>query len=137
MTALNVSNAIENATALSLYCNCLIIQASDPLGHLAKAFIGEGALAAPIVAIVSIIQRHWALISTPQPSMDEFLDHGIVTLGKIIEGPAIYQVCQNVAKTAASAHTIAPSLSMFMVNLMPFVMAGKQMIGSDTSLMAL
>lgn len=72
-----------------------------------------------------------------QPSMDEFLDHGIVTLGKIGEGLGnfIGSFVKMFAETAASAlPSIATSLSMFMVNLMPFVTAGKT-IGSDTSLL--
>ena len=139
MTALNVSNAIENATALSL----LIVSLSyackllGPLGALGgKAFIGVGALAALIVAIGGIMYGIGALAQY-QPSMDEFLDHGIVTLGKIGEGLGnfIGSFVKMFAETAASAlPSIGTSLSMFMVNLMPFVTAGK-MIGSDTSLL--
>ena len=65
-------------------------------------------------------------LSQYQPSMDEFLDHGIVTLGKIGEGLGnfIGSFVKMFAETAASAlPSIAPSLSMFMVNLMPFVTA--------------
>lgn len=138
MTALNISNAIENATALSL----LIVSLSyackllGPLGALGgKAFIGVGVLAALIVAIGGIMYGIGALAQY-QPSMDEFLDHGIVTLGKIGEGLGnfIGSFVKMFAETAASAlPSIGTSLSMFMVNLMPFVTAGK-MIGSDTSL---
>lgn len=139
MTALNISNAIENATALSL----LIVSLSyackllGPLGALGgKAFIGVGVLAALIVAIGGIMYGIGALAQY-QPSMDEFLDHGIVTLGKIGEGLGnfIGSFVKMFAETAASAlPSIGTSLSMFMVNLMPFVTAGK-MIGSDTSLL--
>lgn len=139
MTALNVSNAIENAAALSL----LIVSLSyackllGPLGVLGgKAFIGVGVLAALIVAIGGIMYGIGALAQY-QPSMDEFLDHGIVTLGKIGEGLGnfIGSFVKMFAETAASAlPSIANSLSMFMVNLMPFVNAGKT-IGSDTSLL--
>lgn len=138
MTALNVSNAIENAIALSL----LIVSLSyackllGPLGALGgKAFIGVGVLAALIVAIGGIMYGIGALAQY-QPSMDEFLDHGIVTLGKIGEGLGnfIGSFVKMFAETAASAlPSIGTSLSMFMVNLMPFVTAGKT-IGSDTSL---
>ena len=139
MSALNISNAIENATALSL----LIVSLSyackllGPLGVLGgKAFIGVGVLAALIVAIGGIMYGIGALAQY-QPSMDEFLDHGIVTLGKIGEGLGnfIGSFVKMFAETAASAlPSIATSLSMFMVNLMPFVTAGKA-IGSDTSLL--
>lgn len=139
MTALNVSNAIENAAALSI----LIVSLSyackllGPLGALGgKAFIGVGVLAALIVAIGGIMYGIGALAQY-QPSMDEFLDHGIVTLGKIGEGLGnfIGSFVKMFAETAASAlPSIATSLSMFMVNLMPFVTAGKT-IGSDTSLL--
>lgn len=138
MSALNISNAIENATALSL----LIVSLSyackllGPLGALGgKSFIGVGVLAALIVAIGGIMYGIGALAQY-QPSMDEFLDHGIVTLGKIGEGLGnfIGSFVKMFAETAASAlPSIGTSLSMFMVNLMPFVTAGK-MIGSDTSL---
>lgn len=139
MTALNVSNAIENAAALSL----LIVSLSyackllGPIGALGgKAFIGVGALAALIVAIGGIMYGIGALAQY-QPSMDEFLEHGIITLGKIGEGLGnfIGSFVKMFAETAASAlPSIGTSLSMFMVNLMPFVTAGK-MIGSDTSLL--
>lgn len=139
MTALNISNAIENATALSL----LIVSLSyackllGPLGALGgKAFIGVGVLAALIVAIGGIMYGIGALAQY-QPNMDEFLEHGIVTLGKIGEGLGnfIGSFVKMFAETAASAlPSIGTSLSMFMVNLIPFVTAGK-MIGSDTSLL--
>lgn len=139
MTALNVSNAIENAAALSI----LIVSLSyackllGPLGALGgKAFIGVGVLAALIVAIGGIMYGIGAL-AQHQSSMDEFLDHGIVTLGKIGEGLGnfIGSFVKMFAETAASAlPSIGTSLSMFMTNLIPFVTAGK-MIGSDTSLL--
>lgn len=139
MTALNVSNAIENAAALSI----LVVSLSDAcvlLGVVGlfgmKAIAGIGVLAALIVAIGGIMYGIGALAQY-QPSMDEFLDHGIVTLGKIGEGLGnfIGSFVKMFAETAASAlPSIATSLSMFMVNLMPFVTAGK-MIGSDTSLL--
>lgn len=139
MTALNVSNAIENAATLSilvvsLSTACVLLAFAGSLG--AAAIIGVGSLAALIVAIGGIMYGIGAL-SQYQPSMDEFLDHGIVTLGKIGEGLGnfIGSFVKMFAETAASAlPSIATSLSMFMVNLMPFVMAGK-MIGSDTSLL--
>lgn len=139
MTALNVSNAIENAAALSilvvsLSTACVLLAFAGSLG--AAAIIGVGSLAALIVAIGGIMYGIGAL-SQYQPSMDEFLDHGIVTLGKIGEGLGNFvgSFVKMFAETAASAlPSIATSLSMFMVNLMPFVMAGK-MIGSDTSLL--
>lgn len=139
MTALNVSNAIENAAALSilvvsLSTACVLLAFAGSLG--AAAIIGVGSLAALIVAIGGIMYGIGAL-SQYQPSMDEFLDHGIVILGKIGEGLGnfIGSFVKMFAETAASAlPSIATSLSMFMVNLMPFVMAGK-MIGSDTSLL--
>lgn len=139
MTALNVSNAIENAAALSilvvsLSTACVLLAFAGSLG--AAAIIGVGSLAALIVAIGGIMYGIGAL-SQYQPSMDEFLDHGIVTLGKIGEGLGnfIGSFVKMFAETAASAlPSIATSLSMFMVNLMPFVTAGK-MIGSDTSLL--
>lgn len=139
MTALNVSNAIENAAALSilvvsLSTACVLLAFAGSLG--AAAIIGVGSLAALIVAIGGIMYSIGAL-SQYQPSMDEFLDHGIVTLGKIGEGLGnfIGSFVKMFAETAASAlPSIATSLSMFMVNLMPFVTAGK-MIGSDTSLL--
>lgn len=139
MTALNISNAIENAAALSILVVSLSYACKllGPLGALGgKAFIGVGVLAALIVAIGGIMYGIGAL-SQYQPSMDEFLDHGIVTLGKIGEGLGnfIGSFVKMFAETAASAlPSIATSLSMFMVNLMPFVTAGK-MIGSDTSLL--
>lgn len=139
MTALNVSNAIENAAALSI----LVVSLSDAcvlLGVVGlfgmKAIAGIGVLAALIAAIGGIMYGIGALAQY-QPSMDEFLDHGIVTLGKIGEGLGNFvgSFVKMFAETAASAlPSIATSLSMFMVNLMPFVMAGK-MIGSDTSLL--
>ena len=139
MTALNVSNAIENAAALSilvvsLSTACVLLAFAGSLG--AAAIIGVGSLAALIVAIGGIMYGIGAL-SQYQPSMDEFLDHGIVTLGKIGEGLGnfIGSFVKMFAETAASAlPSIATSLSMFMVNLIPFVTAGK-MIGSDTSLL--
>lgn len=139
MTALNVSNAIENAAALSilvvsLSTACVLLAFAGSLG--AAAIIGVGSLAALIVAIGGIMYGIGAL-SQYQPSMDEFLDHGIVTLGKIGEGLGnfIGSFVKMFAETAASAlPSIATSLSMFMVNLMPFVTAGK-IIGSDTSLL--
>lgn len=138
MTALNVSNAIENAAALSilvvsLSTACVLLAFAGSLG--AAAIIGVGSLAALIVAIGGIMYGIGAL-SQYQPSMDEFLDHGIVTLGKIGEGLGnfIGSFVKMFAETAASAlPSIGTSLSMFMVNLIPFVTAGK-MIGSDTSL---
>lgn len=139
MTALNVSNAIENAAALSI----LVVSLSDAcvlLGVVGlfgmKAIAGIGVLAALIAAIGGIMYGIGALAQY-QPSMDEFLDHGIVTLGKIGEGLGNFvgSFVKMFAETAASAlPSIATSLSMFIVNLMPFVMAGK-MIGSDTSLL--
>lgn len=139
MTALNVSNAIENAAALSilvvsLSTACVLLAFAGSLG--AAAIIGVGSLAALIVAIGGIMYGIGAL-SQYQPSMDEFLDNGIVTLGKIGEGLGNFvgSFVKMFAETAASAlPSIATSLSMFMVNLMPFVTAGK-MIGSDTSLL--
>lgn len=139
MTALNVSNAIGNAAALSilvvsLSAACVLLSFVGSLG--AAAIIGVGSLAALIVAIGGIMYGIGALAQY-QPSMDEFLDHGIVTLGKIGEGLGnfIGSFVKMFAETAASAlPSIATSLSMFMVNLMPFVTAGK-MIGSDTSLL--
>lgn len=138
MTALNVSNAIENAKALSLLVVSLSAACKllGPLGALGgKAFIGVGVLAALIVAIGGIMYGIGAL-AQHQSSMDEFLDHGIVTLGKIGEGLGnfIGSFVKMFAETAASAlPSIGASLSMFMTNLIPFVTAGK-MIGSDTSL---
>jgi hypothetical protein len=139
MTALNVSNAMENAKALSL----LIVSLSEACVLLAfvgllkeAAIIGVGSLAALIVAIGGIMYGIGALAKY-QPSMDEFLDHGIVTLGKIGEGLGnfIGSFVKMFAETAASAlPSIGTSLSMFMVNLIPFITAGK-MIGSDTSLL--
>lgn len=139
MTALNVSNAIENAAALSilvvsLSAACVLLSFVGSLG--AAAIIGVGSLAALIVAIGGIMYGIGALAQY-QPSMDEFLDHGIITLGKIGEGLGnfIGSFVKMFAETAASAlPSIGTSLSMFMVNLMPFVTAGK-MIGSDTSLL--
>lgn len=139
MTALNVSNAIENAAALSilvvsLSAACVLLAFAGSLG--AAAIIGVGSLAALIVAVGGIMYGIGALAQY-QPSMDEFLDHGIVTLGKIGEGLGnfIGSFVKMFAETAASAlPSIGTSLSMFMVNLMPFVTAGK-MIGSDTSLL--
>lgn len=139
MTALNVSNAMENAKALSL----LIVSLSEAcvllgvVGIFGKeAIAGVGVLVALIVAIGGIMYGIGELAQY-QPSMDEFLDHGIVTLGKIGEGLGnfIGSFVKMFAETAASAlPSIATSLSMFMVNLIPFVTAGK-MIGSDTSLL--
>lgn len=139
MTALNVSNAIENAAALSilvasLSAACVLLAFAGSLG--AAAIIGVGSLAALIVAIGGIMYGIGALAQY-QPSMDEFLDHGIVTLGKIGEGLGnfIGSFVKMFAETAASAlPSIGTSLSMFMVNLIPFVTAGK-MIGGDTSLL--
>lgn len=139
MTALNVSNAIENAAALSilvasLSAACVLLAFAGSLG--AAAIIGVGSLAALIVAIGGIMYGIGALAQY-QPNMDEFLDHGIVTLGKIGEGLGnfIGSFVKMFAETAASAlPSIGTSLSMFMVNLIPFVTAGK-MIGSDTSLL--
>lgn len=139
MTALNVSNAIKNSAALSilvvsLSAACVLLSFVGSLG--AAAIIGVGSLAALIVAIGGIMYGIGALAQY-QPSMDEFLDHGIVTLGKIGEGLGnlIGSFVKMFAETAASAlPSIGTSLSMFMVNLMPFVTAGK-MIGSDTSLL--
>lgn len=139
MTALNVSNAIENAAALSilvvsLSSACVLLSFVGSLG--AAAIIGVGSLAALIVAIGGIMYGIGALAQY-QPSMDEFLDHGIVTLGKIGEGLGnfIGSFVKMFAETAASAlPSIGTSLSMFMVNLIPFVTAGK-IIGSDTSLL--
>lgn len=138
MTALNVSNAIENAKALSLLvvslsAACVLLSFVGSLG--AAAIIGVGSLAALIVAIGGIMYGIGAL-AQHQSSMDEFLDHGIVTLGKIGEGLGnlIGSFVKMFAETAASAlPSIGTSLSMFMTNLIPFVTAGK-MIGSDTSL---
>lgn len=139
MTALNVSNAMENAKALSL----LIVSLSEAcvllgvVGIFGKeAIAGVGVLAALIVAIGGIMYGIGAL-AQHQSSMDEFLDHGIVTLGKIGEGLGnlIGSFVKMFAETAASAlPSIGTSLSMFMTNLIPFVTAGK-MIGSDTSLL--
>ena len=139
MAALNVSNAIENAAALSilvvsLSAACVLLAFAGSLG--AAAIIGVGSLAALIVAIGGIMYGIGALAQY-QPSMDEFLDHGIITLGKIGEGLGnfIGSFVKMFAETAASAlPSIGTSLSMFMVNLIPFVTAGK-MIGSDTSLL--
>ena len=139
MTALNISNAIKNSAALSilvvsLSAPCVLLSFVGSLG--AAAIIGVGSLAALIIAIGGIMYGIGALAQY-QPSMDEFLDHGIVTLGKIGEGLGnfIGSFVKMFAETAASAlPSIATSLSMFMVNLMPFVTAGK-MIGSDTSLL--
>lgn len=139
MTALNVSNAIENASALSilvvsLSSACVLLGFVGIFGK--KAIAGVGVLAALIVAIGGIMYGIGALAQY-QPSMDEFLDHGIVTLGKIGEGLGnlIGSFVKIFAETAASAlPSIGTSLSMFMVNLMPFVTAGKT-IGSDTSLL--
>lgn len=139
MTALNISNAIENAKALSLLvvslsAACVLLSFVGSLG--AAAIIGVGSLAALIVAIGGIMYGIGALAQY-QPSMDEFLEHGIVTLGKIGEGLGnfIGSFVKMFAETAASAlPSIGTSLSMFMINLMPFVTAGK-MIGSDTSLL--
>lgn len=139
MTALNVSNAIENAAALSilivsLSAACVLLSFVGSLG--AAAIIGVGSLAALIVAIGGIMYGIGAL-AQHQSSMDEFLDHGIVTLGKIGEGLGnlIGSFVKMFAETAASAlPSIGTSLSMFMTNLIPFVTAGK-MIGSDTSLL--
>lgn len=139
MTSLNVSNAIENAAALSilvasLSAACVLLAFAGSLG--AAAIIGVGSLAALIVAIGGIMYGIGALAQY-QPSMDEFLDHGIVTLGKIGEGLGnfIGSFVKMFAETAASAlPSIGTSLSMFMVNLIPFVTAGN-MIGSDTSLL--
>lgn len=139
MTALNISNAIKNSAALSilvvsLSAACVLLSFVGSLG--AAAIIGVGSLAALIVAIGGIMYGIGALAQY-QPSMDEFLDHGIVTLGKIGEGLGnfIGSFVKIFAETAASAlPSIATSLSMFMINLIPFVTAGK-MIGSDTSLL--
>jgi hypothetical protein len=139
MAALNVSNAIKNSAALSilvvsLSAACVLLSFVGSLG--AAAIIGVGSLAALIVAIGGIMYGIGALAQY-QSSMDEFLDHGIVTLGKIGEGLGnlIGSFVKMFAETAASAlPSIGTSLSMFMVNLMPFVTAGK-MIGSDTSLL--
>lgn len=139
MKALNVSNAIENAKALSLLvvslsAACVLLSFVGSLG--AAAIIGVGSLAALIVAIGGIMYGIGALAQY-QSSMDEFLDHGIVTLGKIGEGLGnfIGSFVKMFAETAASAlPSIGTSLSMFMTNLIPFVTAGK-MIGSDTSLL--
>lgn len=139
MTALNISNAIKNSAALSilvvsLSAACVLLSFVGSLG--AAAIIGVGSLAALIVAIGGIMYGIGALAQY-QPSMDEFLDHGIVTLGKIGEGLGnfIGSFVKMFAETAASAlPSIGTSLSMFMVNLIPFVTAGK-MIGSDTSLL--
>ena len=138
MTALNVSNAMENAKALSLLimslsAACVLLSFVGLLG--AAAIIGVGSLAALIVAIGGIMYGIGALAQY-QPSMDEFLDHGIVTLGKIGEGLGnlIGSFVKMFAETAASAlPSIATSLSMFMDNLMPFVTACKT-IGSGTFL---
>lgn len=139
MTALNISNAIKNSAALSilvvsLSAACVLLSFVGSLG--AAAIIGVGSLAALIVAIGGIMYGIGALAQY-QPSMDEFLDQGIVTLGKIGEGLGnlIGSFVKMFAETAASAlPSIATSLSMFMINLIPFVTAGK-MIGSDTSLL--
>lgn len=139
MTALNVSDSIKNASALSilvvsLSAACVLLSFVGSLG--AAAIIGVGSLAALIVAIGGIMYGIGALAQY-QPSMDEFLEHGIVTLGKIGEGLGnfIGSFVKMFAETAASAlPLIGTSLSMFMVNLMPFITAGK-MIGSDTSLL--
>lgn len=139
MTALNISNAIKNSAALSilvvsLSAACVLLSFAGSLG--AAAIIGVGSLAALIVAIGGIMYGIGALAQY-QPSMDEFLDHGIVTLGKIGEGLGnlIGSFVKMFAETAASAlPSIGTSLSMFMINLIPFVTAGK-MIGSDTSLL--
>lgn len=139
MIALNVSNAMENAKALSL----LIVSLSEAcvllgvVGIFGKeAIAGVGVLAALIVAIGGIMYGI-GVLAQHQSSMDEFLEHGIVTLGKIGEGLGnfIGSFVKMFAETAASAlPSIGTSLSMFMTNLIPFVTAGK-MIGSDTSLL--
>lgn len=139
MSALNISNAIKNSAALSilvvsLSAACVLLSFVGSLG--AAAIIGVGSLAALIVAIGGIMYGIGALAQY-QSSMDEFLDHGIVTLGKIGEGLGnlIGSFVKMFAETAASAlPSIGTSLSTFMINLIPFVTAGK-MIGSDTSLL--
>ena len=130
MTALNVSEAIPQAIALSILL--LTMAAILPILALvgmtgAAAFVGIAAFAVLIVAIGGLIAGiGW--LSEQFPELENFLDAGMPILAKI--GEAIGSFFGNMVKgfseaVASSLPGIATQLSLFMVNLTPFIMGAK------------
>lgn len=115
---------------LSMTSVLVILTAVGALGP--AAFVGIGALATLIVGMGALMVALGALIEYV-PQCEEFLDKGIEVLGKI--GKGIGEFAGNLIAgfgeaVAAALPKIAMDLSLFMMNLQPFILGAKQ-IDSD------
>lgn len=115
---------------LSMTAVLVVLTAVGALGP--AAFVGIGALATLIVSMGALMVALGALMEYV-PQCEEFLDKGIEVLGKI--GKGIGEFAGNLIAgfgeaVAAALPKIAMDLSLFMMNLQPFILGAKQ-IDSD------
>ena len=135
MSKLNINSAMTYATALST----LLLAMSGALVVLGivgmmgpAAFIGIGALATLIVGLTAVVVGIGALMEK-FPSLQTFLSTGISTLIQLASGlgQVIGAFVNGILTGIASGlPAIGANLSMFMMNLAPFI-AGAKMIDGN------
>lgn len=130
----SVATAIAISTLLlSMSASLVILGAVGAMGP--AAFIGIGALAVLIVAVGALMLAIGALVKKI-PAMEEFLDKGIVILGKI--GYGIGNFFGNIiggfsAGISSGLPKIGEDLAAFMTNVKPFTEGAKTIDSSSFS----
>lgn len=130
----SVATAIAMSTLLlSMSASLVILGAVGAMGP--AAFIGIGALAVLIVAVGALMLAIGALVKKI-PAMEEFLDKGIVILGKI--GYGIGNFFGNIiggfsAGISSGLPKIGEDLAAFMTNVKPFTEGAKTIDSSSFS----
>lgn len=131
MSALDVKDAMVNTKALTtlllgMSAALVVLSVVGLLGP--AAFIGVGALATLIVALVAVVVGIGALMEKI-PELQSFLTTGIKVLKQLATG--IGEIIGSLVtgfltQIAGVLPSIGMNLSMFMINLMPFVAGAKQ-----------
>lgn len=130
----SVATAIAMSTLLlSMSASLVILGAVGSMRS--AAFIGIGALAVLIIAVGALMLAIGALVKKV-PAMEEFLDKGIVVLGKI--GYAIGNFFGNIiggfsAGISSGLPKIGEDLAAFMTNVKPFTEGAKTIDSSSFS----
>lgn len=114
------------AVLLSLSAALVLMAATGSLGP--AAFLGITSLLVLIGALTGVISG-FAALNKFVPDLQEFLDGGIVVLGKIGEGLGSFVggiVNGVLTETSKSLPAIGDNLSAFMQNAMPFIYGAKK-----------
>lgn len=126
LAASNPQNVLEIASGLSmllmsLSASCLVLSVVGAMGP--AAIIGVGSLVA-LIAVLGGLMVGIGALSEHYPSMEEFLDKGIVLLEKIGNGLGSFfgnLVGGFLSGASSSFSEIGKNLSDFMVSIKPFI----------------